>query len=129
MLLDKMFQFGVLSRDSVRNNSLELTDLLRKKFVRKVFKKGRVFYELSEKALSLVEEHRHILLHRSKLLLQLQPHAKFYRALLGELRFLDEKHPQAGDYQLLGDWQLTRPAVPSQLELSKLRYYQSQGFL
>ncbi len=127
MLLYKLFQFGVLPRDSVKNNSAELKDLLRKKFVQRVSKKGRVFYELTEKSLPLLEEYRNILLHRAKLLDQLQPHAKFYRALLGELRLLNEKHPDASDYQLLGDWQLTRPTVSSQLGLSKFRYYQNKG--
>lgn len=129
MLLEKFFHLGVLSRDEVRNDLFPLRDLLHKKFIRRVSKKGRVFYELTEKAMSLVEEHRQVLLHKAKLLAQVQPHAKLYRALLGELRLLNEKNLGADDYRLLGDWQLTRPTVPSQLALAKLRYYQEQGLL
>src|SRR3990167_219754 len=124
MLLNKFFKLGVLQREAVKNYSSELKDLLHKKFLHKVYKKGRVFYELTEKALPLAEEYRLMLFHLTKLHSQLTPQAKFYRALLGELRFLDEKHPLASEYQLLGDWQLNRPVVPGQLALAKLRYYQ-----
>ncbi len=126
MLLEKLFKFGVLPRASVKNDLEQLQDLLRKKFVQKVPKKGRVFYELKEKSLPLLEEYRKMLFHKTKLQAQLQPQAKFYRALLGELRFLNEQHPLAKDFQLLGDWQLNRSVVPSQLALAKCRYYQDQ---
>ncbi|OGQ07299.1 MAG: hypothetical protein A3G32_04820 [Deltaproteobacteria bacterium RIFCSPLOWO2_12_FULL_40_28] len=129
MLLEKLFQFGVLPRNAVKNYPSGLKDLLHKKLVQKASKKGRVFYELTKKALPLAEEYRLMLFHKTKLQVQLTPHAKFYRALLGELRFLNDKHPLALKYQLLGDWQLTRPVVPSQLKLAKLRYYQQQNLL
>ena len=128
-LLEKLFNFGVLPRSAVKNDRERLKDLLHRKFVRRVSRKGRVFYELTEKSLPLLEEHRQVLFHQTRLQFKLTPHAKLYRALLGELRFLDEKNPGAARYRLLGDWHLTRPVAPSQLELAKLRYYESQGFL
>lgn len=127
MLLEKFFKFAVLPRNAVRNYPSKLKDLLHKNLVQKASKKGRVFYELTEKALPLAENYRLMLFHQTKLNAQVTPHAKFYRALLGELRFFNDKHPLALEYQLLGDWQLTRPVVPSQLELAKLRYYQQQN--
>lgn len=126
MLLEKFFRFSVLPRTAVRNYPSALRDLLHKKLVRRVSKKGRVFYELTEKSLPLLEDYRHILLYRTKLHAQLTPHARFYQALLGDLRFLNDRHPLAKDYQFLGDWQLVRAVVPSQLELAKLRYYETQ---
>lgn len=129
MLLEKLFKFGVIPRAAARNYPSELKDLLHKKWVQKARKKGRVFYELTEKAVPLAEEYRLMLFHKTRIKAQVTPHSKFYRSLLGELRFLDDQHPLVLDYQLLGDWQLTRPLVPSQLALAKLRYYQQQNLL
>jgi hypothetical protein len=57
----------------------------------------------------------------------LTPHAKLYRALLEDLRFLDEKNPKAEEFRLLGDWHLMRPVVSSQLKLAQMRFYWEQG--
>jgi hypothetical protein len=46
---------------------------------------------------------------------------------LGDVRFLDEKNPAANKFLFLGDWQLKRPVVPSQLSLSKYRFYHEQA--
>ncbi len=127
MLLEKLAKFGVLPRDAVKNDRAALRVFLHKKFAVKVPKKGRVFYELTERALPLLEEYRHILLHKAQLQARLAPNSKFHRALLGELRFLDDQHSQAPEYRLLGDWQIRRPVVAGQLLLSQRRYYQDAG--
>lgn len=127
-LFYKLSHFGALSRDVVKNDVSDLRYLLKNDFVQRVSKKGRVFYELTEKSLPLLEEYRQVLLHEAAFQNKLTPHAKFYRALLGDVRFLDEKNPRAEKFQLLGDWHLTRPVVPSQLKLSQMRYYREQGF-
>lgn len=126
-LFEKFGRFGVLPRDSVRNDLSELRYLLKNNFARKAHKKGRVFYELTQKSLPLLEECRQVLLHKATLQSQLTPHSRFYRALLGNLRFLNEKNPCAREFQLLGDWHLMRPVVSSQLKLSQMRYYREQG--
>jgi hypothetical protein len=122
-----MSHFGALSRSAVKNDRADLRYLLKNGLVRKVVRKGRVFYELTEKALPLLDEYRQVLLHKASLLNRLTPHAKLYRALLGDLRFLDEKNPRAEEFRLLGDWHLMRPVVSSQLKLSQMRYYSEQG--
>ncbi|HEX5034228.1 MAG TPA: hypothetical protein VFW62_07095 [bacterium] len=123
----KLSHFGVLSREETKNDPVVLQSLLRKYLVQKVFKKGRVFYALTDKALPLLEELRQVLLHQAALRGQLSPRDSFYKALLGDLRFLNEKHFQAEAFRFLGDWHLTRPAVSSQLKLSQMRYYAEHG--
>lgn len=125
-LFEKFSRFGVLSRVAAKNDRPYLKYLLKNDFVRRVPKKGRVFYELTEKALPLLEEYRQVLLHKASLQSRLTPHAKIYRALLGDLRFLNEKNPGAEEFRLLGDWHLRRPVVSSQLKLSQMRYYREQ---
>lgn len=126
-LFNKMSRWGVLSRAEAKNDLLALRSLLKNNVIRRVVRKGRIFYELTEKAIPLLEERRHVLLHEAALLKHLVPHGKFYRALLEDLRFLDEKHPRAGHFRLLGDWHLLRPVVSSQLTLAQMRYYREQG--
>lgn len=125
-LFNKMSHFGVLPRSAVRNDLGGLRYLLKSGVVRKVVRKGRVFYELTEKALPLLDDYRQVLLHKAALLNRLTPHAKLYRALLEDLRFLDEKNPKAEEFRLLGDWHLMRPVVSSQLKLSQMRFYREQ---
>jgi hypothetical protein len=126
-LLEKMSHFGASPRSAVRNQRSDLRYLLKNGLARKAVRKGRVFYELTEKALPLLEDYREMLLHKAALLNRLTPHAKLYRALLEDLRFLDEKNPRAEEFRLLGDWHLLRPVVPSQLKLAQMRYYREQG--
>ncbi len=126
-LFNKMSHFGALSRSAVKNDRSDLRYLMKNDFVRRVVRKGRVFYELTEKSLPLLDEYRQVLLHKASLRNRLTPHARFYRSLLGDLRFLDEKNPRAGEFLLLGDWHLLRPVVSSQLKLSQMRYYRQQG--
>jgi hypothetical protein len=91
--------------------------------VRKVFHRGKVFYEFTEKALSFLDDYRQGLLARVKTLSEGFPRAKVYSALLGDLRFLDESHPAAEEFRFLGDWQLKERVVPSQLTLAKVKYF------
>lgn len=126
-LLQKFSHFGVLPRHATKNDEEELAYFLKNGLVRRVPKKGRVFYELTEKSLPLLEEYRQVLRHKAALLYQLTPHARFFRALLEDLRFLDEKNPRAEEFRLLGDWHLMRPVATSQLKLSQMRYYREQG--
>ena len=127
-LLYKFSRFGVLPREAVKNDVLNLRYLLKNGLVRKVLKKGRVFYELTEKSLPLLEDCRNVLLHEASLMSRLTPNSRFFQSLVKDLRFLDEKHPRAEDYRLLGDWHLQRPVVAGQLALSKMRYYRQRGF-
>lgn len=122
-----MSHFGALPRSAVRNDGSDLRYLLKNGVARKVVRKGRVFYELTEKALPLLDDYRQVLLHKAALLSRLTPHAKLYRALLEDLRFLDEKNPKAEEFRLLGDWHLLRPVVSSQLKLAQMRFYRGQG--
>jgi len=125
-LFNKFSRFGVLSRSDVKNDRADLRYLLKNGLVRKAVLKGHVFYELTEKALPLLDEVRQVLLHKASLLNRLTPHAKLYRALLEDLRFLDEKNFKAEEFRLLGDWHLMRPVVSSQLKLSQMRFYRDQ---
>lgn len=126
-LLYKMSHFGALSRSDVKNDRSDLRYFLKNGLVRRVVRKGWVFYELTEKSLPLLDECRQVFLHKAALLNRLTPHSKLYRALLGDLRFLDENNPKAEEFRLLGDWHLMRPVVSSQLKLSQMRYYREQA--
>lgn len=126
-LFSKLARAGVLHREELKNDLYVLRSLVDQAFVKKAYKKGKVFYELTEKALPLLERHRKVLLEQAKTLAELSPRSKVYRALLEDLRFLDEKNPRSQDFLFLGDWQLQRPVVPSQLKLAQYRYYQKQG--
>ena len=123
-LLTKFARLGVLHREAVKNDLSALRRLVRAGFVQKVYKSGRVFYELTERALPLLESQRKKLLEEVAMRAHLDSRNKVYDALSKDVRFLDEKRPEAKAFLFLGDWQLHRPVVPSQLELAKLRFYQ-----
>lgn len=122
-LVSHFATYGVLHREGVKNNFPALHQLMKQRFVSKTYKNGRVFYELAPKALPLLEQQRKRLLEGAKLMFLLHPHSSVYSSLTGDVRFLDENRPEARDFLFLGDWQLQRPVVPSQLELAKLRFY------
>lgn len=128
-LLSKWARYGVLHRDEVKNDREALNRFLHLGYASKVHKRGQVFYELTEKSLELLESYRKTLLEELHMKSLLSPWSKFYSALSGDLRFLNSEHPEAEDFLLLSDWQLKRPLVPSQLELSKYRYYEMRGLL
>lgn len=124
--LSKFLPYGTLHREQVKNELLMVQRLCRRGVLKKTFHRGKVFYELTPQAVPLLEHSRKILLEQAQLEAALS-RSSFFRALLGDLRFLNEKDPLAKHFMFLGDWQLTKPVVPSQLELSKLRFYQSKG--
>ena len=126
-ILQKIVQYGVVHRDEVKHDQKTLKRLLHLGFVTKVYKRGQVFYEFSQKALPLLESYRKELLEQVRMLSSLSPWSKVYSALLGDLRFLDPKNPEAKRFLFLSDWELKWPVVPSQLELSKYRYYEKRG--
>ncbi len=132
MIGDRLFKkfalHGVLERGRVRNEMLVLRSFLRRGLVRKIYMKGRVFYELTKKALPILDHFRLMLLHEAKLKSVISPHrAHFYRALFEDVRFLDTSDEEAADFLFLGDWQICREPVWSQLQLSQYRYYQNRG--
>ncbi len=126
-LLAEFSRNGVLHREKVKNNLRDLQKLLRAGLVCKVYKRGRVFFELTERALPLLDLQRKKLVEEARMRALVEGRSPFYTSLLEDLRFFDEKKPMARDFLLLGDWQLLRPVVPSQLELAKFRYYQKEG--
>ena len=125
-LLAKFSRFGVLHREAVKNDLTVLRKLVRAGFVKKVYKSGRVFYELTEKALPLLEAQRKKILEELNMRSLLDSKNPLYAALARDVRFLNEKRPEAKAFLFLGDWQLNRPVVLSQLELAKLRFYQDR---
>jgi len=125
-IFKKLYSYGVLPRASFKSGRehQRLKLALRRKLVRKIHVRGKVFYELTEKTLPILELLRRQLLEEVKLKQWLYPQSQVYRALLGDLRFLDEKNPRAREFLFLGDWQLRQPVVPSRLKLSQERFYQ-----
>ncbi len=115
--------YGVLHREAVKNDRTALGQLIRRGFAQKAYRSGRLFYELTEKALPLLECQRIKLLEDAQMHLLIEDGSAFFRALFDDVRFLDETSPEAQDFIFLGDWQLRRPVVPSQLLLSQLRFY------
>lgn len=126
ILLSKFARYGVLHREAVKNEMAVLKRLLRGGFAAKAYKQGRVFYELTEKALPLLEYHRKKLLAEAGIRACLPKAPAFYSAFLEDVRFVDEKSAEARDFLFLGDWQLVRPLVPAQLELAKHRFYREK---
>lgn len=125
-LLSKFLPYGTLHREQVKNELLMVRQLCRRGVLKKAYHRGKVFYELTPQAVPQLEHSRKILLEQAQLEASLS-RSSFFDALLNDLRFLNEKDPHARQFMFLGDWQLTKPVVPSQLELSKLRFYQSRG--
>lgn len=125
-LVAKFTRYAVLHREEVKNDLPTINKLVRNGFVQKTYKSGRVFYELTEKALPLLEHHRKKLLEEAKMKVLLESRNTFYPSLLGDVRFLDEKKAEAKEFLFLGDWQLLRPVVFPQLELAKLRFYEGE---
>ncbi|MCB1215126.1 MAG: hypothetical protein KDK66_06585 [Deltaproteobacteria bacterium] len=123
-VLSKLSNQGVVHRDQVKNDTKAVKRLLYLGYLKEVHRRGRVYLELTEKALPLLDSQRTLLLERAKLFCRLSPQSKFYQALLGDLRFLDSKHPKASKYLFLGNWDLKRPVRHNQLKLSQYRYYE-----
>ncbi|MBF0492170.1 MAG: hypothetical protein HQM15_05265 [Deltaproteobacteria bacterium] len=125
-ILEKLSLSGVVHRDEVKNYGRELKKLIKSGFVKGAWKKGYVYYELTQKSLPLLEERRQQLWHLAKLKHLLSPSSQVYWALVEDIRFLNVKHPEAKKFQFLGDWQLKRPCVSGQLTLAQYRYYREK---
>lgn len=124
----KLSLFGVVDRTQVKNDLRVVHGLMRKGLVQKVWKKGRVFYELTQSALPALEHRRVMLLAEAQLNRQLVARrSAVYDALVEDLRFLDPTAPESQPFQFLSDWRLTRSPTWAQLQLSQYRYYQQQG--
>lgn len=117
---------GVVHRDEVKNNISVIERFVYHGLVRKVCRSKKVFYELTVKALPILESRRKALLEDIRTLADLHKPPSIYHVILDDVRFLDEQHEAAEQFKFLGDWQFQRPVVPSQIELAKLRYYQKE---
>lgn len=122
-LVEKFATFGVLHRNQIKNDLVTLRRLIKRGYVEKVYKKRQVFYQLTKLALPLLDYVRQTQLSRAQLMASLHPRSLFYRALIEDIRFLDESRPMAQDWMFLGDWRLTKPPNRYQLTLAQLRYY------
>lgn len=123
-IIARFARTGVLHRDEVKNDMAAVGRLVRHGLLRKVHRKKKVFYELTEKAIPILEARRKALIEEIKILAALHKPPSIFHALLEDVRFLDEKHNAADRFRFLMDWQIQRPVVLSQLELAKLRYYE-----
>ena len=128
-LFAKFAKQGVLHRNAVRSHKEALHRLMRKHLVRRVPKKGRVYYELTSNALDHLELYREQLVKEVELRARLRSRSRVYRALLEDVRFLDTKKAEAYDFRFLGDWQLMLPVRKSQLALAKYRFYEKEGLV
>jgi hypothetical protein len=122
----KFIAHGTAHREQVKNEKHSVMRMCKLGMIRKAYHRGRVFYELTPKSAPLLEHCRKMLLECAYLEAAIS-RSLFYNALLHDLRGLDTSHPLAERFMFLGDWQITRPVVPSQLELSILRHYQFLG--
>lgn len=125
-IIDLLAQNGVVHRDEIKNNIGVIERLVYHGLVRKVCRNKKVFYELTVKALPILESRRKALLEDIRTLASLHKPPSIYHVILDDVRFLDEQHEAAEQFKFLGDWQFQRSVVPSQLELAKLRYYQKE---
>lgn len=127
-LFSKFAPFGVVDRAQVKNDLSVVRSLIKEGLVRKAYKRGKVFYELTEKSLPLLEDYRKKLLAEARLNYRLFPRRRqFYGPLLEDVRFLDDSVSDAKDFRFLGDWRLQESPLPTQLELSKWRFYRERG--
>lgn len=122
-IIARFAQKGVLHREKVKNDLNVVNRLLRLGLLRKVHRNRKVFYELTEKSVPLLEARRKAMLEELKILASIHKSPSVFHFLIGDIRFLDEKHKAAKQFRFLGDWQIKRPVVPAQLELAKLRFY------
>ncbi len=126
-VLRKLATFGVVERDQVKNDLTALRSLVRRGYVQKVHKKGRVFYELTLKSLPWLDTLRKLLLQTAKLKMFFYPHrSHLYHALVEDVRFLDTTRKEVQKFQFLGDWHLNQKPVRAQLLLSQFRFYQKR---
>jgi len=124
-IIRRLARNGVLHRDEAKNDMEAIERLVYHGLLRKFHRGKKVFYELTESSVPVLELWRKALLEEVRVLAFLHKPPSVFHALLDDVRFLDEDHVVAEQFKFLGDWQLQRPVVPAQLELSKIRYYQT----
>lgn len=125
-IIRRLARNGVLHRDEAKNDIEAIERLVYHGLLRKVHRGKKVFYELTELSVPVLELWRKVLLEEVRVLAFLHKPPSIFHVLLDDVRFLDEGHVVAGQFKFLGDWQLQRPVVSAQLELSKMRYYQNE---
>ncbi len=126
-LLRKLARYGVLHRNEVRGYEDALAALLKREFVRPTHRDRKRYYELTSKALPLLESMREQLVGELKTNRELHPKSRVYKALLDDVRFVDPNNPNAQKFLFLNSLNLMQEVVPSRLLLSRERYYESQA--
>lgn len=128
-LFRQLARQGVLHRNEVQGYEAALACLQRAGLVVRVPKRRRVYYELTPRALEQVEKYRQQLVKELETRAALFPRSKVYQALLEDIRFLNKTKPEAQEFILLGDWQLTLPVRKNQLRLAQYRFYEKRGLI
>lgn len=128
-LFRQLARQGVLHRNQVLGYGVALAHLQRAGLVVRVPKRRRVYYELTPRALEQVEKYRQQLVKKLETQAALSPRSTVYRALLEDIRFLNKTKPEAQEFMLLGDWQLTLPVRKNQLRLAQYRFYEKEGLI
>lgn len=126
-ILKKLSRFGTAPRAAFKNDLSTLSLLIKSGLVQKVYKRGRVFYELTASSLDALNHIRLLILEEARLRMLVHPRRGIYHALLDDIRFLDTSAKEAEDFLFLGDWRLKDKPVKSQLMLAKHRFYEKRG--
>lgn len=126
-LIARFAREGVSHREEVKNDKTAVRKLVRMGLIKKVHRNRKVFYELTEKAMPILEAQRKALFEEAKIMAALCKPPSFFHALVDNVRFLDEKHSAATRFKFLGDWQFTRPVTPAQIKLAKMRFYKKNA--
>ena len=127
LAFEKLVKNGVANPTDLRNFFAELLSLQRQGLVVKKRKGAKVYYELSDSALPLLNTYREMLLNEAKVEAYLRPKNQQLKALLEDLRFLNPRTETAEKYKFLGDWQLKYPVLPNHLKLAHLKYYEQEN--
>jgi len=125
-LLEKLVKNGVATPTDLKNVRSELRKLVRRGWVDKKIRSGKVYYELTGRSVPFLNNYRRMLLHEVQMEAQMVPQNQQIKALLGDLRFLDPHSKTAKKYKFLGDWQLRHPVLPNHLKLAHLQYYERE---
>jgi len=125
-IIRRLARNGAIHRDEAKNDMDTIKKLVYHGLLRKFHRGKKVFYELTEFSVPVLELWRRVLLEEARVLAFLHKPPSIFHTLLDDVRFLDERHAVAKQFKFLGDWQLQRPVVPAQLELSKMRYYRNE---
>lgn len=122
-LIARFAREGILHREEVKNDKAAVIKLMRMGLVKKIHRNRKIFYELTEKSVPILDARRKVLFEEAKIMAAMCKLPSIFHALVNDSRFLDEKHSAAARFKFLGDWQLLRPVVSAQLELARTRFY------